>query len=102
MTDYATLLRDHVTLKVGSIDAIDRIFLQACVPEVGAGQHCDHEANGDHLPSLPPGSPTCIVRQRVGCDYGYRSPAIVFKEPQNGIIETGGAFYSAQPRGSCP
>ena len=31
MTDYATLLRDHVTLRVRSID---RIFLQAYVPYV--------------------------------------------------------------------
>jgi hypothetical protein len=31
MTDYATLLRDHVTLKVRSID---RIFLQAYVPQL--------------------------------------------------------------------
>ena len=31
MTDYATLLRDHVTLKVRSID---RIFLQAYVPKL--------------------------------------------------------------------
>jgi hypothetical protein len=31
MTDYATLLRDHVTLKVRSID---RIFLQAYVPNL--------------------------------------------------------------------
>jgi hypothetical protein len=31
MTDYATLLRDHVTLKIRSID---RIFLQAYVPNL--------------------------------------------------------------------
>src|SRR5712692_6035044 len=38
MADYATLLRDHVTLKCGSID---RIFLQAYVPKLQAiGQVC--------------------------------------------------------------
>ena len=38
MTDYATLLRDHVTLKCRSID---RIFLQAYVPELQTvGQVC--------------------------------------------------------------
>lgn len=38
MTDYATLLRDHVTLKVRSID---RIFLQAYVPKLqSVGQVC--------------------------------------------------------------
>ena len=38
MTDYATLLRDHVTLKVRSID---RIFLQAYVPNLQTvGQVC--------------------------------------------------------------
>jgi hypothetical protein len=31
MTDYATLLRDHVTLKIRSID---RIFLQGYVPNL--------------------------------------------------------------------
>ncbi len=38
MTDYATLLRDHVTLKVRSLD---RIFLQAYVPKLqSVGQVC--------------------------------------------------------------
>ena len=38
MTDYATLLRDHVTLKVRSLD---RIFLQAYVPKLQTmGQVC--------------------------------------------------------------
>ena len=38
MADYATLLRDHVTLKVRSID---RIFLQAYVPKLqSVGQVC--------------------------------------------------------------
>jgi len=38
VTDYATLLRDHVTLKVRSID---RIFLQAYVPSLqSVGQVC--------------------------------------------------------------
>src|SRR2546428_8699290 len=38
MADYATLLRDHVTLKVRSID---RIFLQAYVPRLqSVGQVC--------------------------------------------------------------
>jgi hypothetical protein len=38
MTDYATLLRDHVTLKCRSID---RIFLQAYIPELQTvGQVC--------------------------------------------------------------
>src|SRR5437867_4169558 len=38
MIDYATLLRDHVTLKCGSID---RIFLQAYVPKLqSVGQVC--------------------------------------------------------------
>ena len=38
MADYATLLRDHVTLKYGSID---RIFLQAYVPKLqSVGQVC--------------------------------------------------------------
>lgn len=38
MADYATLLRDHVTLKCR---AIDRIFLQAYVPRLQAvGQVC--------------------------------------------------------------
>jgi hypothetical protein len=38
MTDYATLLRDHVTLKCRSID---RIFLQAYVPKLqSVGQVC--------------------------------------------------------------
>ena len=31
MTDYSTLLRDHVTLKYRSID---RIFLQAYLPKL--------------------------------------------------------------------
>lgn len=31
MTDYATLLRDHVTIEVRSID---RVFLQAYVPNL--------------------------------------------------------------------
>jgi hypothetical protein len=38
MTDYATLLRDHVTLKCRSVD---RIFLQAYVPKLqSVGQVC--------------------------------------------------------------
>jgi len=38
VTDYATLLRDHVTLKVRSLD---RIFLQAYVPKLqSVGQVC--------------------------------------------------------------
>src|SRR5881409_3973825 len=38
MIDYATLLRDHVTLKIRSID---RIFLQAYVPKLqSVGQVC--------------------------------------------------------------
>jgi hypothetical protein len=38
MADYATLLRDHVTLQYGSID---RIFLQAYVPKLqSVGQVC--------------------------------------------------------------
>lgn len=38
MTDYGTLLRDHVTLKCGSID---RIFLQAYLPKLqSVGQVC--------------------------------------------------------------
>ena len=38
MADYATLLRDHVTLKVRSLD---RIFLQAYVPKLqSVGQVC--------------------------------------------------------------
>ena len=38
MADYATLLRDHVTLKYRSID---RIFLQAYVPTLqSVGQVC--------------------------------------------------------------
>src|SRR5438093_12511488 len=38
MIDYATLLRDHVTLKCRSID---RIFLQAYVPRLqSVGQVC--------------------------------------------------------------
>src|SRR2546425_7415101 len=38
MIDYATLLRDHVTLKCRSID---RIFLQAYVPKLqSVGQVC--------------------------------------------------------------
>ena len=38
MADYATLLRDHVTLKVRSID---RVFLQAYVPKLqSVGQVC--------------------------------------------------------------
>src|SRR5882724_5164522 len=38
MADYGTLLRDHVTLKCGSID---RIFLQAYVPKLqSVGQVC--------------------------------------------------------------
>jgi hypothetical protein len=38
LADYATLLRDHVTLKVRSID---RIFLQAYVPKLqSVGQVC--------------------------------------------------------------
>src|SRR5207249_3391745 len=34
MADYATLLRDHVTLKCRSID---RIFLQAWIPKLQSG-----------------------------------------------------------------
>ena len=38
MTDYATLLRDHITLTCRSID---RIFLQAYVPKLqSVGQVC--------------------------------------------------------------
>ena len=38
MADYATLLRDHVTLQYRSID---RIFLQAYVPKLqSVGQVC--------------------------------------------------------------
>ena len=38
MADYATLLRDHVTLQYR---AIDRIFLQAYVPKLqSVGQVC--------------------------------------------------------------
>ena len=42
MADYATLLRDHVTLKVRSMD---RIFLQAYVPKLqSVGQVCRFSA----------------------------------------------------------
>jgi len=38
MTDYATLLRDHITLTCRSID---RLFLQAYVPKLqSVGQVC--------------------------------------------------------------
>ena len=51
MADYATLLRDHVTLKVRSID---RIFLQAYVPKLqSVGQVCTflRWQKGFHIPS---------------------------------------------------
>jgi hypothetical protein len=51
VADYATLLRDHVTLKVRSID---RIFLQAYVPKLqSVGQVCTflRWQKGFHIPS---------------------------------------------------
>ena len=51
MADYATLLRDHVTLKLRSID---RIFLQAYVPKLqSVGQVCTflRWQKGFHIPS---------------------------------------------------
>src|SRR5438876_3603188 len=51
MADYATLLRDHVTLKCGSID---RIFMQAYVPKLqSVGQVCIflHWQRGFKIPS---------------------------------------------------
>lgn len=51
MPDYATLLRDHVTLKVRSID---RIFLQGYVPKLqSVGQVCTflRWQRGFHIPS---------------------------------------------------
>ena len=51
MPDYATLLRDHVTLKVRSID---RIFLQAYIPQLqSVGQVCTflRWQRGFHVPS---------------------------------------------------
>jgi hypothetical protein len=36
MTDYATLLRDHVTLKCRSLD---RVFLQAYIPKLQTVGH---------------------------------------------------------------
>ena len=51
MADYATLLRDHVTLKVRSLD---RIFLQAYVPKLqSVGQVCTflRWQKGFHIPS---------------------------------------------------
>src|SRR2546427_9038632 len=51
MADYSTLLRDHVTLKCGSID---RIFMQAYVPKLqSVGQVCIflHWQRGFKIPS---------------------------------------------------
>ncbi|MBV9600671.1 MAG: hypothetical protein JOZ87_27980 [Chloroflexi bacterium] len=51
MTDYATLLRDHITLTCRSID---RIFLQAYVPKLqSVGQVCRflHRQRGFSIPS---------------------------------------------------
>lgn len=51
VADYATLLRDHVTLKVRSVD---RIFLQAYVPKLqSVGQVCTflRWQRGFHIPS---------------------------------------------------
>jgi hypothetical protein len=51
VADYATLLRDHVTLKVRSLD---RIFLQAYVPKLqSVGQVCTflRWQRGFHIPS---------------------------------------------------
>ena len=51
MADYATLLRDHITLTCRSID---RIFLQAYVPKLqSAGQVCTflHRQRGFPIPS---------------------------------------------------
>jgi hypothetical protein len=43
MTDYATLLRDHVTLTCRSID---RIFLQAYVPKLQTVAGCASSCAG--------------------------------------------------------
>jgi len=61
MTDYGTLLRDHVTLRCRSID---RIFLQACVPRLQA------VGGRMHVCSLAPQIPDSLVSriwQNRGC-----------------------------------
>jgi hypothetical protein len=58
MADYATLLRDHVTLTCRSVD---RIFLQAYVPRLqsvgrGVSSFCTVIRSPPHRTTTPPGT----------------------------------------------
>jgi hypothetical protein len=88
MTDYATLLRDHVTLKVRSID---RIFLQAYVPYLQTvGLVCRFlrwqrhfrilcEADAQPAPDV---ATFCHVTQPSTTEDGLYASALRFGEPR--------------------
>jgi len=83
--DYATLLRDHVTLKLRSID---RIFLQGYVPQLqSVGQVCTflRWRRGFHIPSS-------AAFRKIGEQYvkdiqrfaeGHRVPLIHFEKGES-------------------
>jgi hypothetical protein len=83
--DYATLLRDHVTLKVRSID---RIFLQAYVPQLqSVGQVCTFLRWQRGFPI-----PSSAAFGRIGEQYvrdiqrfaeGYRVPLVHFEKGES-------------------
>ena len=85
MTDYGTLLRDHVTLRCRSID---RIFLQACVPRLQAvGDVCAFLRWQRKFPI-----PSSAAFGRIGDEYvkavyrfaeAHQIPVVHFKKGQN-------------------
>ena len=82
MTDYATLLRDHVTLKVRSID---HIFLQAYVPNPA------DRRTGVQIPALAAelqDSLLCCLWQNRRAVYpGHRSLRRTTEDPARGVPE---------------
>jgi len=85
VADYATLLRDHVTLKVRSID---RIFLQAYVPNLqSVGQVCTflRWQKGFHIPSSAAFGKIgeAYVRAVEAFAKGNGTPIVHFKKGEN-------------------
>lgn len=85
MTDYASLLRDHVTLKLRSLD---RIFLQAYVPKLqSVGQVCTflRWVKGFKIPSSAAfgklGEAYVKAIERFAAEEGI--PVVRFKKGQN-------------------
>ena len=81
MTDYATLLRDHVTLKVRSID---RIFLQAYVPNLQTVGWCAASSVGSETSGFPPLQPLAksasnIPKPLIALPYNGRFPGCNFR-----------------------